>query len=187
MIQANLEITSSLKASLADLYFREESFQKGWALASLASIYNDPNLQTGGDNVVRFESRDKDLYVRLINGVIPELKQVSQPLNQAGQNGGFVFGYLACNPRRELQHNATIVANPTALSWVQITSGLGSFSDLQLEALSRITLPLTLFSIRDILAPPTKMEFKWDTRKGSEWLDFVDELREQEEYDDEYF
>ena len=57
----------------------------------------------------------------------------------------------------------------------------------ELEALSKITLPLTLFSIRDILAPPGKMEFKWETRTGSQWLDLVDDLKEQEEYDDEYF
>lgn len=181
-----MEITPSLKASLADLYFREECSQKGWAIASLASIHNHSSSQPEIDNVIRFENGNKSLYVRLMNGTIPELEQVCRPINQAGQDN-FVFSYLACKLGRDLQPNATIVANPTALAWVQVKPVHSSFSDLQLDALSKITVPLTVFSIRDILAPPSKLEFKWDTRTGSEWLDFLDELKEQEEYDDEYF
>jgi hypothetical protein len=70
---------------------------------------------------------------------------------------------------------------------VHVKTAGALFTDNQLEALPRIQLALTVFAIRDVLAPPRKLEFKWDTRSGSEWLDFVDELKEQEEYDDEYF
>jgi hypothetical protein len=182
-----LEITPSLKASLADLYFREECFQKGWALASLANIHKDSSLPSNGDNLIKFKTRDKDLSVKLMDGMIPEMKKLCQPINHAGQNKDFVFSYLAYKLGRDLQYKTSIVANPTALTWVQVKPGPGSFTDLQLEALSKITLPLTLFSIRDILAPPGKMEFKWETRTGSQWLDLVDDLKEQEEYDDEYF
>ena len=38
-----------------------------------------------------------------------------------------------------------------------------------------------------MLAPPRKIEMEWDVRSGHEWLDELDDLKDQEEYDDEYY
>jgi hypothetical protein len=38
-----------------------------------------------------------------------------------------------------------------------------------------------------MLAPPRKIEMEWDVRSGHEWLDERDDLKDQEEYDDEYY
>jgi hypothetical protein len=175
-----LEITGSLKNSLAELYFKEESGQRGWAIASLQELHN----RADGD-VIAFRIGDKSVNIRMMPQLIPEIKETSRP---AANKGGrpFVFDYLACRIGHAI-HEAPVVANPTALSWVHVKTAGALFTDNQLEALPRIQLALTVFAIRDVLAPPRKLEFKWDTRSGSEWLDFVDELKEQEEYDDEYF
>jgi hypothetical protein len=178
-----LEITSSLRNSLAELYFREESSQKGWAVASLAELHNGGNF--ADDHMMTLRIGGKTVRIKLMPQLVPEITEMSRPAG-SGEEKTFVFDYLACRIGHAVQ-DAPVVANPTALSWVHVKTAGAPFSEDQLEALPKIQLAFTVFSIRDVLAPPRNLEFRWDTRSGSEWLDFVDELKEQEEYDDEYF
>jgi hypothetical protein len=178
-----LEITSSLRNSLADLYFREESSQKGWAVASLQELHNGGNF--AADNVIPLGIGGRTVRIKLMPQLVPEITEMSRPARHRGERK-FVFDYLACRIGHAVQ-DAPVVANPTALSWVHVKTAGTLFSEYQLEALPKIQLALTVFSIRDVLAPPKNLECRWDTRSASEWLDFVDELKEQEEYDDEYF
>lgn len=80
-----------------------------------------------------------------------------------------------------------MVANPTALCWVKIKTGRGTFSDNQMDALGRIKLPLTIFYVKEVLAPPRKIGMEWDVRSGHEWLDELDDLKDQKEYDDDEY
>ncbi|MGI0037885.1 MAG: hypothetical protein ACRD99_05965 [Nitrososphaera sp.] len=185
MSQANLEITSSLRAALAELYFKEECRQKGWAFASLESIYAGGSARFKDDAVLSFRSGNENIKVRIMHQIIPEVQEICQPVD--GENHDFLFSYLVCKIGPQPEHKTPVVANPSALSWVQLKAGTGLFSARQHDALSKIKLSLALFSIRDLLAPPRDIETRWDTRTGGEWLDLLDELKEQEEYDDEYF
>ena len=178
-----MEITSSLRNSLAELYFKEECSQKGWAFASLKEIYN------GGfsdDNVLSFQIGDRSVRIRIMPQLIPEIKEMSR-LAVGVEGKTSVFGYLAGGIGRSVTQDSLVVANPTALCWVHIKTKGTLFSESQLEALPKVHLAITVFAIRDVLATPRNLETRWDTRSGNEWLDFIDEIKEQEEYDDEYF
>lgn len=180
----SLEITGSLRTALADLYFREECRQKGWAFAPLESIHGDISTPSEEDAMVSFTFGELGIKVKIMQQIIPEVKEITRPADI--EKLGFLFNYLVCKVG-QVQHKTPIVANPTALSWVHFKSGTRLFSERQVDALSKIRLPLALFSIRDVLAPPRSIETRWDTRSGTGWLDLLDEHKEQAEYDDEYF
>ncbi|HEU4605048.1 MAG TPA: hypothetical protein VFS46_02300 [Nitrososphaera sp.] len=170
----SMEITPPLKVALSELYYKEGCDQKGWAYISLENIHSCQ------DNVLAFSKGDRKIKIRLMDGIMAEVKETSRPAD-----GGFVFEYLACKVGQRGKYDGTMLANPTALCWVKI--GKGAFSDGQIDAMSRIKIPLAVFRIRDVLAPPAKIEMKWEIKSGKEWLDELDDLRDQAESDDDYF
>ncbi|HKU49327.1 MAG TPA: hypothetical protein VJP79_05210 [Nitrososphaera sp.] len=183
-----LEITESLKAGLSELYFREECSQKGWAFALPQRICNDISVSSNNTNtnhLVPFRNRNQEIRIRVMQQLVSEIKEFSQPSSRPPYSS--IFSYLVCKVGRTA-HQDPILANPSALCWVQIRKGRElSFSDQQIDALARMKLPLVLFYVRDVLAAPRNVEVIWDSRSGTEWLDMLDDLKEQEEYDDEYF
>ncbi|HEY7507693.1 MAG TPA: hypothetical protein VH677_01070, partial [Nitrososphaera sp.] len=92
------------------------------------------------------------------------------------------FDFLACRVGQKEKYDV-IVANPLALFWVKMARG---FTAEQLDALARTRLQVAVFRIRDVLAAPGKVETKWEMKSGKEWLDEMDEKREEAESDDEY-
>jgi hypothetical protein len=171
----SLEITNSLKGALGELYYKEACNQKGWAYISLDDIkFKD-------DRILVFKKGSHSINIKIIESIISEIKEICKPTS----NSGFVFDYLACKVGQRDRYDGTIVANPTALCWVKI--GRSRFSRNQVDALEKIKLPLALFYINDVLAPPRKIEVEWDIRSGEDWLNEIDDLRDQTEYDDEYF
>lgn len=88
------------------------------------------------------------------------------------------------SPREK--YEGIMVANPTALAWVQVRTWKSEFSEKEIDALERIKIPLALFYIRDILSQPQNVEVKWDIRTGDEWLDDLDDKRDQAESDDDF-
>ncbi len=180
-----MKMTKSLKSALARIYFMEACDQEGWAYAALDGIRIDTNT-------VVFAKGSHKISIKLPPQFAAEINQVSVP----GLNGKPVFDYLACRIRQREKYESTAVANPTALAWVQVRTGLSSSSsdnrstsmllEKDAEVLEKIKIPLALFYIRDVLAPPQKVEFKWDIRTGDEWLDELDEKRDEAESDDDY-
>jgi hypothetical protein len=169
-----LEVTPSLKAALGELYYREGCDQQGWAYVPLKEISSIK------DNVLVFSKGACKISIRLMDKIVPEVREISKPVH-----GSFVFDYLACKLGQQVKYEGLVLANPAALCWVKI--GKGAFSEDQIEALGRIKIPLAVFRIRDVLAQPAKVEMKWDIRSGEEWLDELDDLRDQAESDDDYF
>jgi hypothetical protein len=45
---------------------------------------------------------------------------------------------------------------------------------------------VAVFAIRDVLAAPGKLQARLDVRAAKEWLDELDDLRDQAESDDDY-
>jgi hypothetical protein len=174
----SLEMTPALKRSLAGLYCREACDQKGWACASLENMGKSSPLFKG-DNVIAFRKGFHEIMVRVPRQIIQEMAEVAK--------SGAGFDYLACNVGQKDRYDGTIVANPLALCWVKIMTGRVTFSDGQIDALEKIKLDLAVFRIRDVLAPPGRIEIEWDIRPSREWLDELDDLRDQAESDDDYF
>jgi hypothetical protein len=169
----SLEITRSLKDALVELYYKEGCDQHGWAYVPLRDI----NIK---DSVLVFNKGACKINIKLMDRIIPEIKELSRPVN-----GNFAFDYLACKVGQQKKYEGVMLANPTALCWVKI--GKRAFPDDQVDALGRIKLALAVFRIRDLLAPPSNIEMKWEIKTGEEWLDELDDLRDQAESDDDYY
>lgn len=174
----SLEITPSLKSALGEVYCREDCDQQGWAHVPLKDI----NIK---DNILSFNKGAHRITIKLMDKIVPEIKEISRTVN-----GNFVFDYLACKVGQQKKYGDLMLASPTALCWVKI--GKPAFSNERVDALGGVKLPLAVFRIRDILAPPAKIEMKWDIKSGEEWLNELDDVRDQNgekkaESDDDYF
>jgi hypothetical protein len=148
-------MTPTLKRSLIDLYYMEACDQRGGACASLESIVKSSPLN---DNVIAFRKGFHKIMVRVPRQTIQKIAEVAK--------SGAGFDYLVCNVGQKDHYDGTIVANPLALCWVKVETGRGTFSDGQIDALERIKLDVAVFCIRDVLAPPGKIEIEWDVRSG---------------------
>jgi hypothetical protein len=168
----SMEITPPLRAALGELYFKEGCDQQGWAFVPLKDI-------DVKNNILVFSKGAQKISIMLMDRIVPEVREVSKPIKK-----GFVFDYLACRVGNQKKHEGAVLADPAALCWVKV--GRGAFSDEQIEALGRIKISLAVFQIRDPLAPPAKIEMKWEIKTGEEWLDEVDDLRDQAESDDDF-
>jgi hypothetical protein len=93
-----------------------------------------------------------------------------------------VFDCLVCRIGQKDKYDA-IVANPLALFWAKTAR---NFTNDQLDALHKTRLQVAVFRIRDALAAPGKVETKWEIKSAKEWLDEIDEKREEVESDDDY-
>ncbi len=171
-----LEIDPSLKDRLYDLYFRQACGQEGWSYVRPDEILAGKSRLLEG-NTISFHNGTGTVDVTIMKQLIPEITRLCQPEQ--------TFDYLAC--RTGTAQAKTIVANPEGLYWILIKRGNSIFSERQTQALAGIRLSLAVFRIRDILAAPRSLEFRLDIRSGTEWLDLLDELKDQEEYDDEFF
>ncbi|MGI0019898.1 MAG: hypothetical protein ACREAY_05465 [Nitrososphaera sp.] len=166
----SLEITPSLKASLGTLYCKTSLDQKGWAYVSLGDVGAKP-----GDNVIVFEKGVRRISVKVPAQAMHEITRLAASADKC-------FDYLACKVGD--RHDGVIVANPLGLCWVK--AGKGAFSNSQIDALEKTGLQVAVFAIRDVLAPPGKVQARLDVRTAKEWLDELDDLRDQAESDDDY-
>lgn len=114
-----MEITNSLKGALSELYYREGCDQKGWAYISLEAIYNNNNGTFKDDLVLVFKKGFHNINIRIMESIIPEIKEICQPTNNSKENPSFVFDYLACKAGQKDRYDGIMVANPTALCWVK--------------------------------------------------------------------
>lgn len=169
----SLQMTPSLKTALSELYYKEACDQHGWAYVSLKDI--DVN-----SSILSFNKGVHKISIRLMDKIIPEIKAISESVD-----GNFIFDYLACKVGQHAKYEGAILANPMALCWTKVQNS--KFSNVQIDALSRIKLSVAIFRVKDLLAPPTRINVKWDIKSGEEWLNELDELRDQSEYDDEYY
>ena len=172
----NLHATNSLKSALAGLYYKEGCDQDGWAYISLEDIHNSSK----DAGILVFRKGPHKINVKIMQSILQEIKEISRL-----SGNSFLFDYLAFKVGQKDRYDSPIVANPVALCWVKV--GGGAFSDSQVEALDRVKLQVAVFRIRDVLAPPRQVEMRWDIKSGEEWLDELDERREEAESDDEYF
>lgn len=179
-----LEITGSLKKSLRELYFRESCHQRGWAYSDLQGIRGNFRALKS-DSIAVFQRGGERVQVKIMKQLVQEIIEICQFENTGHGASNFIFDYLACNIKNT--SGGIIVASPDALCWVTLRTGGIIFSDEQVEVLSKIKLSVAVFQVRDVLSPPSRVETKWDIKPGSRWLDVLDERKEQEEYDDEYF
>jgi hypothetical protein len=178
----SLEMTKSLRGALGELYYKEGCDQKGWAFISLECIHNS----SFKDNVLVFKKGFHRISIKIHEQLVSEIKEIAKPTNNSKESPSFVFDFLACRVRQREKYEGVMLANPTELCWVEVKTGKSGLTDNQVDTLGKITIPLALFYIEDVLASPRKIEIEWDIRTGDEWLDELDDRRDQAESDDDY-
>ena len=176
-----LDATPSLRSALLDLYFREVCDQDGWAWAGLDSIHGNA-VGLGANGVLAFAKGPLTIRVKIMQAIIPEVIEFTRPTGPSA----FVFDYLCCRVGNG-KHKSDPVASPSALCWVILNRGRDLFTANQLDLLSKTKLSVAHFYIRDVMASPRDVEARWDIRTGSEWLDKLDDMKEQAESDDDYY
>jgi len=64
----------------------------------------------------------------------------------------------------------------SSFAWVESKTGQGVFSSSQYNAMSKITLPLAIFHINDVLESPKLIKMKSDLKSGKEWLNELEPI-----------
>jgi hypothetical protein len=165
----SLQVTPALKKALSELYFREGCDQKGWAFVPVAGKIR---IADNNNNIIEFAKGAANIRIKVPAQMIPEV------------TGTVVFDYLVCQVGQKEKYDNPVVANPLALCWVKMGKAL---LQPHLDALEKAKIPLAVFTIRDVLAPPGQIQIKWDIRSAKEWLDDLDDKRDEAESDDDYF
>ncbi len=97
-----------------------------------------------------------------------EVSWLIKPTNNLVASPSFVFDFLACKVGTLKNYSKTITSTEFAL--VESKTGKGHFSSSQCKAMSKITLPLAIFHIKDVLEAPKSIKMGFELKSGQEWL-----------------
>lgn len=162
-------ISNRLRGSLGELYYKEYCDQRGWAYTSLESIYSTLNSKQKWD--FTFKKGFNRIQIDVPKEIQSEINMLVRPTNNSLNSPSFVFDFLACKVKNTKKHKET--KSSDSFTWVEIKTGKGIFSATQLNAMSKIKLPLAIFHIDDILKAPEEIQMNWDIKEGKEWLDEI--------------
>ena len=157
-------ITNKLRGSLGEIYYKEYCDQKGWAYTSLENIHYSMNP----DWIFIFKKGFHRIKVQIQKEIRDEISLLIKPTNNSVSSPSFVFDFLACKVGQSKEYSG--VWKSDFFAWVESKTGSGVFSSSQVNAMSKITLPLAIFHINDVLEQPELIEMDCDIKKGKEWL-----------------
>jgi hypothetical protein len=167
------KITSALKGSLGEIYYKEFCDQRGWAYISLENLYFMMNDQW----IFTFKKGFNRIRVKIPQSVRSEVEAIAQPTNNSTQHPSFVFDFLACRVGTRKKYFP--VNYPEELCWVEIKTGKGTFSENQIFAMSQISLKLAIFQIDAILESPFEVHMNYLIKSGKEWLSDFELIEKQ--------
>ena len=165
-------ITNKLKGSLGELYYKEFCDQRGWAYISLESLHDTLNEKW----VFTFKKGFNRIQIKIPENIRPEIKSIAHPTNSKEQPS-FVFDFLACKVGTLKKYRP--VNGPAEFCWAEIKTGDAVLSENQIDAMSKIQLPLAIFQIDKVLAPPFKIDLSYYMKSGKEWLAGIDQVEKQ--------
>lgn len=157
-------ISNKLKGSLGELYYKEFCDQRGWAYISLENLYTSMNPEW----IFTFKKGFHRIKVKIPQEIRSEISFLVKPTNDSEDSPSFVFDFLAC--KVGTFKNYPGVRSSDFFAWVENKTGDGIFSSSQVNAMSKINLPLAIFHIDDVLEPPEFIEMDCDIKSGKEWL-----------------
>ncbi len=157
-------ISNKLRGSLGEIYYKEYCDQKGWAYTSLENIYSSMNP----DWIFTFKKGFHRIKVQIPQEIRDEITKLVKPTNNSESSPSFVFDFLACKVGQSKDYSG--VKSSDYFAWVENKTGAGIFSSSQASAMSKITLPLAIFHIDDVLEQPELIEMHSDIKSGKEWL-----------------
>ncbi len=108
---------------------------------------------------------------------------IVKPTNNSIHSPSFVFDFLACKVGTSKNYSG--VKTSDTFVWVESKTGHGIFSANQVNAMSKIKLPLAIFQIVDILESPRSIRMGSEMKAGKEWLEELQPIdNEIYEFDD---
>ena len=157
-------ITNKLRGALGEIYYKEFCDQRGWAYTSLENIYETMNSHW----LFTFKKGFSRIRIIIPPKIRDEVSRLIKPTNNSASSPSFVFDFLAC--KVGTSKNYSPIVNGTNFAWVESKTGKGVFSSSQCNAMSKITLPLAIFHINDILEAPKSIKMYSNIKSGKEWL-----------------
>jgi len=158
-------ITNRLKGSLGEIYYKEFCDQRGWAFTRLENIYSSMNPEW----IFTFKKGFHRIKVKIPKEIRNEISWLVKPTNNSVTSPSFVFDFLACKVGKSKNYSG--VKSSDYFAWVESKTGSAIFSSSQMSAMSKITLPLAIFHIDDVLEAPEEIEMSWDIKSGNDWLE----------------
>jgi len=163
-------ITNKLRGALGEIYYKEFCDQRGWAYTSLENIYETMNPNW----IFTFKKGFHRIKVRIPHEIRDEVSWLIKPTNNSISSPSFVFDFLACKVGTLKNYSKTITSS--VFAWVESKTGRGVFSSSQYNAMSKITLPLAIFHINDVLETPKSIKMSSDLKSGKEWLNELEPI-----------
>jgi len=157
-------ITNKLRGALGEIYYKEYCDQKGWAYTSLENIYEYMNTEW---NFI-FKKGFHRIKINIPEEIHEEVKMLVKPTNYSSTSPSFVFDFLACKVGTYKDYS-NVTSSPF-FAWVESKTGRGVFSASQIRAMSKISMPLAIFHIDDIIEKPDLIRMYCDIKSGKEWL-----------------
>lgn len=159
------KITRKFKGSLGELYYKEFCDQKGWAYISLENIYEFMNPQW----TFIFKKGFHRIQIKIPEKIRDEIKWLVQPTNHSSTSPSFVFDFLTCKVGTYKDYS-TIKSSPL-FTWAEIKTGDSPYTANQIATMSKITIPLALFHIENVLEKPELIEMGFNILDGKVWLE----------------
>jgi len=157
-------ITNKLKGSLGEIYYKEYCDQKGWAYTSLENLYEFMNPQW----TFTFKKGFHRIKITIPEEIRDEINWMIKPTNYSSTSPSFVFDFLACKVGTFKDYSE--VKSSPFFTWVESKAGKAIFSGSQVNIMSKITLPLAIFHIDDVMEKPELIDMSWDIMSGKDWL-----------------
>jgi len=157
-------ITNKLRGSLGEIYYKEFCDQTGWAYTSLENLYESMNPEW----TFTFKKGFHRIKIIIPEDIRDEVTEIIKPTNQSLTSPSFVYDFLACNVKKYREYSE--VKSVSFFTWVESKTGHAIFSGSQIRTMSKITLPLAIFHIDDVLDNPESIQMNWDLKSGKEWL-----------------
>ncbi len=172
-------ITNKLRGSLGEIYYKEYCDQTGWAYTSLENLYAAKTSQW----IFTFKKGFHRIQVSIPKEIRSEISMIVKPTNNSIHSPSFVFDFLACKVGTSKIYSG--VKTSDTFVWVESKTGPGIFSASQVNAMSKIKLPLAIFQIVDILESPKSIRMGSEMKAGKEWLEDLQPIdNEIYEFDD---
>jgi hypothetical protein len=159
------KITNKFKGSLGELYYKEFCDQTGWAYISLENIHEYMNPEW----TFTFKKGFHRIPITIPEKFRDEIKLLVKPTNQSTTSPSFVFDFLNCKVGTYKDYS-TVKPNHI-FNWAEIKTGNSPFTSSQINAMSKITIPLAIFHIVDVLEKPELVQMGYNILDGNVWLE----------------
>jgi len=164
------KITNKFKGSLGELYYKEFCDQTGWAYISLKNIHEFMNPEW----TFTFKKGFHRIQIKIPEKIRDEVKWLVNPSNHSSTSPSFVFDFLTCRVGNYKDYST--VKPSHIFNWAEIKTGNSPYTSNQVATMRKITIPLAIFHIDDVLEKPELIEMGFNVLEGKVWLEELEPI-----------